>query len=349
MTVTGITPAFAAAPGLSPAGTSLQNSNPLLGGASPLDGSVPGAQGVAALGQQPAGQPGIVARLASAMKAAVAELRGRGASEEQVQRQVLAMQAQVGAGAPLAGAVAPVRRKVVVNPNSAAGKAELARRKAEDAQLAASAGAAGAVSAQLPANAMQLPGATVYSYDGNGNPAAAGLQGLPGQLQQQLGMTPTMGNASAFGQYEQLAAQAERSGPQVNATNQTNVSPNGTPLGLGVGIGAQVPGAPILTGSPLGTSPAVAAVTAPTSPGDAGAAVPGVGGSQSVQNRNVSDTASNNQGVAGWGGYGGYGDPTGGIATPYAPYGSSMTGAYAGAMGPEQQGGVRGFFSRLLG
>jgi hypothetical protein len=62
-----------------------------------------------------------------------------------------------------------------------------------------------------------------------------------------------------------------------------------------------------------------------------------------VTNRNATDINNRNQGLGyGYpGGYGGWGDPTGGIATPYSPYGSSMTGAYT-------LGNQGGLLSRLF-
>ncbi|MCW2949992.1 MAG: hypothetical protein JWN41_1005, partial [Thermoleophilia bacterium] len=68
----------------------------------------------------------------------------------------------------------------------------------------------------LPANATQLPNATVYSYDQNGNPAVAGLQGLPSATQAQLGILPQFGN-----QIDGLTGSPTV--PQVNQTNQTSL------------------------------------------------------------------------------------------------------------------------------
>jgi hypothetical protein len=164
------------------------------------------------------------------------------------------------------------------------------------------------VGGQLPTNATQLPGATMYSYDANGNPVAAPTMA-------QLGMSPTMlqGLTGMAGMVDPDGPQ----GPQVNATNQNSIGG----LGSGFGLGSAVPvlGAPILTTSP-GDS-------APTTPHNGT-----TGGTQSVTNRNATDVNNRNQGLGyGYpGGYGGWGDPTGGIATPFAPYGSSMTGAYTG-------------------
>jgi hypothetical protein len=171
------------------------------------------------------------------------------------------------------------------------------------------------VGTTLPANATSLPGATVYSYDQNGQPVMA-------PTMSQLGVSPQM-LAGITGAAERV----DPSGPQLNATNQTNVS------GLGSGVGSAVP----VLGAPILTTPAV------TSSGDTATATGTTGGTQAVTNRNATDVSSRNQGGLGYGTYGGY-DPTGGIASPLAPYGSSMTGAYA--LGTTQN---RGFFSRLLG
>lgn len=184
----------------------------------------------------------------------------------------------------------------------------------------------GTATATLPANATQLPNATVYSYDAAGNPAVAGLAGLSPQMQQQFGITPQM----VAGMTQGVDPAAGRSGAQLNATNQTNMG------GMGVGgvMGTAVPvlGQPILN------------VPDPTLADDADdeAKPPheGSGSSQVVRNSNSTDARQSGYGMGGWGGF----DATGGMATPYTPYGSSMTGAYLG-----QQGGIRGFFSRLLG
>jgi hypothetical protein len=253
-------------------------------------------------------KPGIGTRLVSAMRAAVGELRGT-SSASALQQQVLAMQAQqpVAIAKPAAATTAPRTAKKVVHAKT---WKTLAPRPAAVAPT----GAPQQPVSTLPANATTIPGATVYSYDQNGQPVMA-------PTMSQLGISPQM-LAGITGAAERV----DPSGPQMNATNQTNVS------GLGSGIGSAVP----VLGAPILTTPAV------TSSGDTGAATGSTGGTQSVTNRNATDVANRNQGL-GYGGYGGY-DPTGGIASPLAPYGSSMTGAYT--LGQTDN---RGFFSRLLG
>jgi hypothetical protein len=312
MTISGFNP-INALPSLASSGAdngSLPNAAQLSG--NPLYGASAGA----------IEKPGIGTRLMSAMRSAIGELRGTGSSSFSVpmQAQTLALQAP-GAGAPVslatpagstkakfpnaktwidkAGNVRQLGTGKVLKP--AAGAAA-----APSATAAASAAQAPLAGAQLPSNAAQLQGATVYSYDQNGNPVAPTMQ--------QLGMTPTMLQG-----LQGLAGAADPDGPQMNATNQSNIG-----LGTGLGMGSAVPvlGQPILTTSPT---------PAPTSPGDAGAATGSTGGTQSVTNENTSDNQSRNQGLdygygsgSSWGGL-----PFGGIASPAAPYGSSMTGAYA--------------------
>jgi hypothetical protein len=278
--------------------TTLPTVNPLSGQPLP-NGGMLAAQGAVTE------KPGIGSRIVSAMRAAVGELRGT-PSAGQLQQQVLAMQAQQ----PVA----------VTRPAAATTKKPRTAKKVVHAKtwktLAPKPAAAAPVATQptsmLPANATQLQGATVYSYDQNGNPVMAPTMA-------QLGVNPQM-LAGITGAAEAV----DPSGPQVNATNQTNISGNGT----GVGSAVPVLGAPIISAAPA------------TASGDtpAGAAT---GGTQAVTNRNDTDVSSRNQGL-GYGGFGGY-DPAGGLATPYSPYGSSMTGAYT--LGTEK----RGFFSRLLG
>jgi len=174
--------------------------------------------------------------------------------------------------------------------------------------------------AALPANATQLPNATVYSYDAAGNPAVAGLAGLSPQMQQQFGITPQMVSGMTQG------VDPSTSGAQLNATNQTNVGGLGVG-GMGMGTAVPVLGQPILNVP----DPTLEQDDAATKPPHEAAS----GSSQVVRNSN--STEREQQGIGGW-------DSWGGMATPYSPYGSSMTGAYVG-----QQTGVRGFFSRLLG
>lgn len=312
MSISGFNPT-SALPGLVP-GAQLAGSNPLLAAQGGMIPSTSQLAAQAAVGEK----PGIASRFMNAMRAAVSELRGQGASDAQIQSQMLAMQAQV---------QAPVS---VNRPRTVAGKKGKTFTDKQGNLRQVGTGkilkpAAGAVanqpvgsSSSLPSNATTLPGATVYSYDGNGQPVA-------GPTMQQLGMTPTMlqGLTGAADQHGQQ-------GPQMNATNQTNLSG----MGSGNGYGSAVP----VLGAPISVAPV-------TSPGDTPASGT-AGATQAVTNRNTTDVDSLNQGMGygGYGGYGGFGDPSGGIATPYSPYGSSMTGAYA--LGNQNQGG---FFSRLFG
>jgi hypothetical protein len=250
-------------------------------------------------------RPGIGARLLNAMRSAVGELRGSSATA--LPAQTLAMQstapvtvqrpAAAGGAAKFpnaktwkdkAGNVREVGTGKILKP--APGAAAAPGRTVQQPMV----GPQGAVGPQLPANATQVPGATVYSYDQHGNPMAPTMQ--------QLGMTPTMLQG-----FEHLAGAADPSGPQLNATNQTNV---GLGAGMGMGMGSAVP----MLGQPI--------VTAPPSPAGAGAST---GGTQSVTNENVVDANSHNQGP-GYGFGSGWGLPFGGVATPAAPYGSSMFG-----------------------
>lgn len=327
MAVTGFTPT-AAFPGLLPAGTSLANSNPLLGSSSPhLLGAPAGAQvGAASLGSPSSSLP---TRLVSAMKAAIAELRGSGASDEEVRRQILAMHAS--AGTARGAAAEPSKPRTARKVKSAKTWKTLAAPSAAPApqrQVTQPTPVQPGLTAptQLGMAAAQLPGGTVYTMDPQANPALAGLAGLPPQLQQQLGMNPTMGYAGMAG-IDGLAAQADQAGPQLNATNQTTLAGSN-------GIGSAVP----VLGAPIVTANAAAAAPAPAS-GSAGA-------SQTVTNRNANDRDSRQRGFGSpWGS--GFGDPTGGLATPATPYGASMNGAYTLGMSPPGQ--RRGFFSRLFG
>jgi hypothetical protein len=311
MAISGFSPT-AALPGLVP-GAQLAGSNPLLAA---QGGSFPGSAQLAA--QAAVGEkPGIVTRFMSAMRAAVGELRGVRPSDEQIRSQVLAMQAQQ----PVTLAKKPVTTKAKTFTDKQGNVRQIGTGKIikpTTRPAAAATPATQPVGGQaLPTNATQLPGATMYSYDANGNPVSA-------PTMQQLGMNPTMlqGLTGMAGAVDPDGPQ----GPQVNATNQTNLG-----LGSGLGMGSAVPvlGAPILTTSP--------GDTAPTTPHN------GTGGTQSVTNRNATDINNRNQGFGmGYpGGYGGWGDPTGGVATPFSPYGSSMTGAYT-------LGNQGGLLSRLF-
>lgn len=310
MSISGFTPT-SALPGLVN-GAALSGSNPLLAapGATGLVGGSPlwGAQaGVIE-------KPGIGTRFVNAMKAAIGELRG--GTPTGYPSQSLAMEA------PLASAPVQVKKptatpKRAVKAKTYTDKAGNLRQVGTGKILKPTTRSAPTVAPQpavaqpqMPVNAAQIPGATVYSYDQFGNPVAPTMQ--------QLGMTPTMLQG-----LEGMAGAADPDGPQVNATNQTNVGGLGSGLGLGAGSAVPVLGAPIVT------APA-------TSRGDqpAGPAGTGTGGNQSVTNRNETDVASRNQGLMpGYGGWGG--SPWNGIATPSAPYGSSMTGAFA--LGPNSR------------
>lgn len=334
MAISGFIPTTAL-PATTPGATSLAGSTPLAGAApgSLYGGSMlPAAEGAVE-------RPGIRHRLASAMRAAIGELRG-GSSRMAVHgnRQTLPLHAQgaVGAhGRPDAASDRPrtARRvksarswKTLANPPRGAAAAV-----AGASAAAGAAGAAGLASQQqpsLPANATQLPGATVYSYDGNGAPVAPTMQ--------QLGVNPAMIHGLAG-----LADGVAPSGPQLNATNQTNLSGLGAGIGAGFGlVGPAGIGAPVL-GQPIN----LAAPAAAADPRLAPVASPASGATQAVTNRNTTDVDSQQQGLGGYG-YGGIGspwDPSGGIATPYSPYGASMTGA--SMLGGER----RGFLSRLFG
>ena len=280
-------------------------SNPMLAGSTPLSAPLPGSPMLGAS----AGvveKPGLGTRLMNAMRSALGELRGTTGSS--LAAQTLAMQSQ---SLPTASQPVSVTKPATAakpkfpNAKTWIDKQGNVRELGTGKVLKPAAGASGAAAAptpaptasQLPTNAAQVPGATVYSYDQNGNPVAPTMQ--------QLGMTPTMLQGLTG-----LANGVDPDGPQLNATNQNNLG--GLAGALGVGSAVPMLGQPIATGAPT--------------PGSAGAAT---GGTQSVTNENVSDTSSRNQNPGwGWGGSG-WGLPFGGVATPAAPYGSSMTGAYA--------------------
>lgn len=305
----------------------LANSNPLLGAA-------PGQAGAGmpmAMAMPMAEKPSLGARLVNAVKAAISELRGVQPNAAQLGAQQLGLGAPMAslAGAPAAAAPVTVKKRGVSAKNMTpeARRAVMDRVKQEKAEAAkagaaaptAVAGAAmptaatGAVaSTALPAHATQLPGATVYSYDGNGNPAVAGLQGLSPQMQSQLGMDPTM-----LGAVNGLVNSVDPSPvPQVNATNQNNIGHTGL-------MGAS--STPVL-GAPIAQ---------PVAEGDAAA---GAGRSnQSVTNANSNERSALNQDP-----YGSYGSQGYGMSSPYSQYGTSMTGSYP-------QGGISGFFNRLFG
>lgn len=305
MAISGFTPTTAL-PTLAPGGTMLAGSNPLLAA---QGGTMPTSAGLAA--QAGVGErPGIGSRLMSAMRAAVGELRGDGVNDAQLRTQMLAMHAQAPrAAAKPATTDRPRRAK---NVKSAKSWKTLANPPKAAVAPTATQPTAGS---SLPANATALPGATVYSYDANGQPVMA-------PTMQQLGVSPTMLQG-----IHGLTQTVDPDGPQLNATNQTNLSG----IGSGTGLGTPVP----VLGQPILNAPV-------TSPGDAAPATPHAasGGTQLVTNRNSTDQSHRG---FGYGGYGSPFDPTGGVASPYSPYGASMTGAYA--LGGER----RGFLSRLFG
>lgn len=322
MTISGLNP-INALPQLAPSGGlngSLPNAAQLSG--NPLLGASAGVNE----------KPGIGTRLMSAMRSAISELRGTGSSNagQLVPMQTLPMQAP-GAGAPVTlnrapkpakhaagasakfpgaktwvdkqGNVRQIGTGKVLKPGRGAAAAPKPGAAAQ-APIGQQPAGVQQPGAQLPSNATQLQGATVYSYDQNGNPVAPTMQ--------QLGMTPTMLQG-----LQGMVGGVDPDGPQMNATNQSNV---GLGSGMGMGLGSAVP----VLGQPIATS-----TPAPTSPGDAGAATGSTGGSQTVTNENSSDNSSRNQGLGyGWGTGSGWGG-LGGVASPMAPYGSSMTGAYA--------------------
>lgn len=362
MTVSAMSPSVAM-PGLVPtAATSLQG-QPLAGVSSAMTGGV----GSAVVGAQQA-QPGIGSRLVSAMKAAITELRGKGASDAQINQQLLAMQAQSQAAATPAAAAtatpaavtaakAQVKPKKPAKPKTAAEK-KVAAAKAKKAQAAKQAAAAKAAKAvtplagaaaagaavgavagqQLPANATQLPNGTVYSYADSANPGLAGLQGLTPQQQLQMGIMPT-GMGNALGAYGQRAEGV----PQANVTNQSSTGATGVLGMLGTTGLAPTIGAPIMGNTNLSAPAAGTPAAAPTANT--------TGGTQNVTNRNRSDSSGLNQGADYGMGWGGTGYPyTGGIATPYSPYGASMTGASMvnGQVPQQSSGGILGWFGRLF-
>lgn len=295
MTISGLSP-YAALSGSMPlaqsTATPLGRPNALPG--MPLNGASAGV----------VERPGIGTRLMSAMRAAVSELRGTPTGGPST---TLAMQAPVSLtpttsakpkpeskpkhpGAKTwidkSGNVRQVGTGAVLKANPKASST-----RTEPAGIAPRGPQAPVGSSQLPTNATQLPGATVYSYDQYGNPVAPTMQ--------QLGMTPTMLQG-----LEGLTGSVDPDGPQMNATNQSSLG-----LGNGFGAGSVVP----VLGQPIAITPPATRAAGTT------------GARQSVANENITDVSRRNEGIfGGWGG-----SPWGGIATPSTPYGSSMTGAYA--------------------
>lgn len=253
-------------------------------------------------------KPGILTRIRNAMVSAISELRGVSSLTNQAP-QSLAMQAGSLPQSTAPVAVSKPRNSVAARfPNAKTWKDRqgnvrevgTGRIVKAAARSTSSATVNSGVAGQLPSNATQLQGATMYSFDQNGNPVAPTMQ--------QLGMTPTMLQG-----LEGLSGGVDPAGSQMNATNQNN-------LGLGLGstptLGSSVP----ILGQPISSS-----LAQPSS----GSGSSSSGGTQSVRNENVSDSSSNNQGFGlGWGDSG-WGLPFGGVATPSAPYGASMLGTAA--------------------
>ncbi|MBC7459998.1 MAG: hypothetical protein H7287_01415 [Thermoleophilia bacterium] len=223
---------------------------------------------------------------------------------------------------------------------AAAERKEQAAAKAAAKVAVASAGTAaigavpatGAAAGALPANATQLPNATVYSYDQRGNPAVAGLAGLPQATQQQLGILGQFGN-----QVDGLAGQTV---PQTNQTNQTSIPTGAGVGGLGLGMGTSVPTLGQAIYNPPVTPETIAAqkVAADKAAAAKAAGTATTGSTQAVHNQNSNDQSALNQNP-------GYGSGFGfGGSGAQLPYGSSMNGYV-----PGQQGGIGGFFSRLFG
>ncbi len=305
MTISGLT-ATTALPNLA-TGASLAGSNPLL--------AAPGASLAASsnpLFGAPLGvseKPGIGTRFMNAMKAAIGELRGVPSQPLQPGISLPMVSPALDAPKPAAAPKRAVKAKTFTDKQGnvrQVGTGKIVKPAAGAAAAVPTSPTTVAPQQQLPANAVQVPGATVYGYDQNGNPVAPTMQSL--------GMTPTMLQG-----LEGMAGAADPDGPQLNATNQTNLSGLATG-GLGLGAGSAVP----VLGAPIATTPAV------TSPGDtpSGTGTGTGGANQTVHNRNENDQLNRNQGLGygGWGGFGG--TPWNGIATPSAPYGASMTGAY---------------------
>lgn len=303
MTISGLTPTTAL-PTLA-TGASLAGSNPLL--AAPGTSLAASSNPLLGAPLGVAEKPGIATRFMNAMKAAVGELRG---VPQQPQQPAISLPmvspAPVDSPKPATAPKRAVKAKTFTDKQGnvrQVGTGTIVKPAAGATAAPAAAPTTVAPQQQLPANAVQIPGATVYGFDQNGNPVAPTMQSL--------GMTPTMLQG-----LEGMAGAVDPDGPQVNATNQTNLSGLGTG---GFGVGSAVP----VLGAPIATTPAV------TSPGDTPAGTgTGTGGNQTVHNRNENDQLNRNQGIGygGWGGIGG--TPWNGIATPSAPYGASMTGAY---------------------
>lgn len=323
----------------------LAGSNPLLAGrmGAPTGATAGLMSGMPAgstqVGAAAVGAPPLTARIAAAVKAAVGELRGAPTSALQLPMSPVspelapsaapvaakakpAVKAKVGTAAHAKKPAKPVAHKAAAHPapeGSAAAAAPGvggAPVQGLPAGTAAAVGAQGVPTglAQLPPNATQLPGATVYSYDGNGNPAIAGLQGLPPQTQQQLGMLPGLGSMA-----DQWGARAEQSVPQINATNQTSLPGGASPVAL---AGPLAPG---------------------TSTGDTQRIGTSTGAQQRVVNTNSNDQYRRDEGM-GYGAGLSAGVLPYGMGSSYQSWGPSMSGVQPGT-----SGGFSGFLGRLFG
>jgi hypothetical protein len=286
-------------------GAHREETNMAISGITPITALPNAAQlsGSPLLGASPVGQdkPGIFSRIGSALKAAASALRGDVQPDAALGVQSLGMQA-VASPAPVATSQPTVLTRVDKHGNVREKQSGTILKRANGEipagaeQLAVAAGLVPAdalAQSQLASNATQVPGATVYSYDQNGNPVTMS----------QLGVTPTMLQGLTG-----MASGADRSAtPQVNATNQNSIGLGGNGL---LGTATPVLGQPILVADE-----------------SAGAAATGSQpANQTVHNENATDIASQNQGIDYGYGLGGLGS---GLATPYSPYGASMTGAYA--------------------
>lgn len=323
MTVSAMSPSSMIPAGYIPTASVMPNAQQQLGtyGSLPMLGGV----GAASSGAQIAGYP---SDLTSLLAAASLNPTGTSALGMQAQPAVAAVQTPK-AVAKAKKKVKPKAKKVKTKAKSVTKSKVKPKAKPKpkvDTQ-------ATPTSANLPANATQLPNGTVYSFADASNPALAGLSGLTPQQQLALGIMPSSMSQGM---------------PQANITNQSNIdsrNPSGM-LGLGLTAGVPTLGAPIASNTNLSQA-ATAQGSSPTTSTT-------TGGEQKVTNRNNSDngsTIANPYSGFGFGGMPNMGMPmpydyTGGLATPFAPYGASMTGA--GIIAPAPSGGVTGWLSRLV-
>lgn len=335
--VGGSTPAAAAATahpaGLAPLPASALPSLAAANALQPARGVLDGVENV--------GKPPLTTRLATAFKAAMRELgvyKGpvNGVADQQLQSAVLALQARdasarakvakpaAGSGSGTAGKPVahtwkhakpapkprPQTKPAFNKPAPITGNSIVSGQQVQTPsgiQLPAGFTPVGT----MPQGTMVTPGgivipATTAAAGTNAQASLQGLQGLPPQIQAQLGLVPQ--GLVPFG------------------TPTTMYGANGQPL---TGPGADVPQANATNQQGIG----------------AGAA----GANQAVTNRNAVDVSSRNLGQDPYGfGYGaGFGAGYGVGALPYGMstgYGASMNGS----LELPQQGGIRGFFRRLL-